>query len=338
MLQLDPNHFLEGHWHEGKPMAQSRTEQMIHNMLLSLLKHVVLMLLGTGIQNKGPSWPSAIQRHHKWCFSSKSPHRLTSLPGLWLGNAHSRQNPANSLNVLVFTYWFPQIIVEVSLLPPADYLFVSSVCVSGMELGDFNRFSKKSVTPWIEKLQVTFYSLEDPSEEWSDILARPEIAFYCLVLKQFSRCRGLTILSSECLPDKYSVGIGQVLSLESSNPRWMCASVSLAHVWVDLDWMEGGEHISPGQSLPEDDTASRPKQVYGIPELFLLLPLLCFLAHWRRVCSITVELVFTTCAWILLLRAFSCSGTYFAIFAISWKHGRINSPTSGFPNYDCWSR
>ena len=111
----------------------------------------------------------------------------------------------------------------------------------------------------------------------------------------------------------------------------MCASVSLAHVWVDLDWMEDGEHISPGQSLPEDDTASRPKQVYHIPELFFLLPLLCFLVHWRRVCSITVELVLTTCARILLLRAFSCSGTYFAIFARSWKHGRINSPTSGIP-------
>ena len=159
MLQLDLNHFLEGHWHEGKPMAQSRTEQMIHKMLLSLLKHVVLMLLGTRIQNKGPSWPSAIQRHHKGCYSSKSLHRLTSLPGLGLGNAHSRQNPANSLNVLVFTYWFPQIIVEVSLLPSANYLFVSSVCISGMELGDFNRFSKKSMTPWIERSYKLHFTL-----------------------------------------------------------------------------------------------------------------------------------------------------------------------------------
>lgn len=53
-------------------MAQSRTEQMSHKMLLSLLKHVVLLLLGTRIQDKGLSWPSAIHRYHKGCFSSET--------------------------------------------------------------------------------------------------------------------------------------------------------------------------------------------------------------------------------------------------------------------------
>ena len=86
--------------------------------------------------------------------------------------------------------------------------------------------------------------------------------------------------------------------------------------------------ISPGGSLPDNDTANRPHQVY-LPKLFLVLPLLYFLVHWRLVCSIAVELVLTTCAWIILLKAFSCSRTHSASFAMCSKHGRMNSPTSG---------
>ena len=101
----------------------------------------------------------------------------------------------------------------------------------------------------------------------------------------------------------------------------------LAHMWVGLAEQKMMS-ISPGGSLPDNDTASRPHQVY-LPKLFLVLPLLYFLVHWRLVCSIAVELVLTTCAWIILLKAFSCSRTHSAIFAICWKHGRINSSTSG---------
>ena len=196
-----------------------------------------------------------------------------------------------------------------------------------MELGNFDRFSKKPLGQRSYKLHFTV--LDNSSEEWFDILTRPETAFYCLVFRQFSRCRWLTILSSKCLPYKCSVGIRQVLSLESSNPLWMWTSVSLAHMWVGLaEWKMMS--ISPGGSLPDNDTASRSHQVY-LPKLFFVLPLLYFLVHWRLVYSIAVELVLTACAWIILLKAFSCSRAHSAIFAICWKHGRINSSTSGTP-------
>jgi len=97
--------------------------------------------------------------------------------------------------------------------------------------------------PWPlgqKSYRLHFTVLDNSSEEWFDIY-RPETAFYCMVFRQFSRCRWLTILGSKCLPDKCSVGIKQVLPLESSNALWMWTAVSLAHMWVP-GWMEDVEH------------------------------------------------------------------------------------------------
>lgn len=259
-------------------MAQSLSEQIIHKMPLSLLKHVVLMLLGTRVQTKGPIWLSSTHRHHSGCFSSKNPHRLKLTPGLGLANAHSREKPSR------FT--------------------MCSNCTA----------------------------LEDPSEEWVDILARPDAAFCCLVLRQFSRCKNLISWAANvCLVSAVSGSI-KVYPLESSYPLCMWTSVPLAHMWVDLNWMEGCGHISPGQSLPGDDRASIYILVRSIWFWNFSFYCLSFASSFIEDQFVPLLLNWPLppiIAWIFFLRA---SGIHFAILHESMED--LALPPLGFPSYD----
>lgn len=254
-------------------MAQSRTEQMIHKMLLSLLKHVVLMLLGTRIQDKGLSWPSAIHRHHKGCFSSESTQAYITTR-IRTQKCSQQTKPSKFIKcTCVYILTLPQRSIPFAFCGMSFCIF----CVCFWDgAGKFQQIFKETHDPLGR--EVTDYTLLFQTTHLKNdlIFIDQKLPFIVWFSGSFQGVGdSLSWAANACQ-------ISAVLGSNKSYPQslLMHSGCEQQSPWLTCEFLAEWKmlSISPGGSLPDNDTANRPHQVY-LPKLFLVLPLLYFLVH-----------------------------------------------------------